>query len=57
MRIIVEMTPEEAKEMLTPGERQVTMYTDMTLAFTKAWMKTLGEIQSNARFLTQPKKG
>lgn len=56
MKITFELTPDEAKELMTPGQAQVTAYQNLTAAFVTGWLKTMGDIQKNARPFTAREK-
>ena len=56
MKITFELTPNEAKELMTPGEAQVTAYQNLTSAFVSGWLKTMGDMQRNARAFSASKK-
>jgi hypothetical protein len=48
MKINIEITPEEFKDLLTPGPNQVKIYNELMTAATKSWMETIGAMQKNA---------
>lgn len=49
MKITVDLTPDECKDLLTPGPNQIKLYNDLVAAFTKSWMETMGIMQKNAK--------
>lgn len=57
MKITFEMTPEEFKELLTPGPNQITMYNEMVNAAAKSWMETMGAMRKNASLWNRSKEG
>lgn len=55
MKINIEISPEELKEMLTPGPNQIKLYNELMTAATKSWIETVGAIQKNAGFWKKDK--
>lgn len=47
MKIVIDITPEECKDLLIPGPNQITLYNEIFAAASKSWIETIGAMQKN----------
>lgn len=47
IKIETELTPEEFKELFTPGPKQTEVYTELCSSLQKSMLESMGEFQKN----------